>query len=107
MMKRLIGLVMCLLASTMQAYSQGQEPLPKVAGKYQCRADPRECLLGETFSVTQSGDRVDSSSEKGEALHARMTAERFLTMGAPWNTLGIIYGSDIQWSNGTRWVKTN
>jgi hypothetical protein len=86
--------------------SQGQEPLPKLTGKYQCQPDPRDCLLGQTFNVTQSGERVEISSDKGEALFARMTTERSLTMGAPWNALGVIYGSDIQWSNGTRWVKT-
>lgn len=59
-------------------------------------AGSRECLLGQTFSVTQSGDRVEISNEKGEALVAGATTETFLTMGAPWNALGVIYGSDIQ-----------
>jgi hypothetical protein len=105
-MKRLISAMMCLLASTLHAHSQGQEPLPTLTGKYRCQPDPRDCLLGQTFSVTRSGDRVKISSEKGEALFARMTTERLLTMGPPWNALGVIYGRDIQWSNGTRWVKT-
>jgi hypothetical protein len=106
-MKRLTGMVMCLLASTMHAYSQGPDALPKLTGKYRCQPDPRDCLLGQTFSVTQSGDRVEISSDKGEALFARLATDRSLTMGAPWNVLGVIYGSDIQWSNGTRWGKTD
>ena len=105
-MQRLIGIAMCLLASTMQAHPQGQEPPLKLTGKYRCQPDPRDCLLGQTFSVKQSGDRVEISNEKGEALVAGVTTETFLTMGAPWNALGVIYGSDSQWSNGTRWVKT-
>jgi hypothetical protein len=105
-MKRLIGIAMCLLASTMHVHSQGQEPA-KPTGKYRCEPDRRGCLLGQTFSVTQSGDRLEIASDKGEALFARLTTDRSLTMGPPWNALGVIYGSDIQWSNGTRWIKTD
>jgi hypothetical protein len=106
-MKRTIVMVMCLLASNMHAYPQGPEPPPRMTGKYRCQLDPRECLLGHTFTVTLSGDRIDIASEKGEPLFARMTSDRSLAMGPPWNVPGVIYGSDIQWSNGTRWVKVD
>lgn len=101
------AMAVLLLASTMAAHAQESKALPELKGKYRCEPQPRECLLGNTFSVSQSGDRLEMENEKGERLRAQVTSDIMVTMGPPWNILGVIYGSSIQWSNGTKWAKAD
>lgn len=106
-MKSLTAMVALLLVSIPLAHAEGLKVPPSLAGKYRCQPDPRECLMGQTFTVTQSGDRLEMENEKGERSRAEMTSGMTLTMGPPWNILGMIYDRAIQWSNGTRWAKAD
>ena len=105
-MRRIMGVaVALLLASTSCALAE--ESTPNLTGKYRCEPEPRECLLGKTFAVTQSGNSLEMENEKGERTYAQVIGDRSLTMGPPWNSLGVIYGTSIQWSNGTKWAKAD
>jgi hypothetical protein len=106
-MKSMTTTVALLLVSIPFANAEGSKVAPNLAGKYRCQPDPRECLMGQTFTVTQSGDRLEIENEKGEHSRAELTSHMTLTMGPPWNNLGTIYGGAIQWSNGTRWAKAD
>lgn len=102
-MKSLAAVVALVLVSILAHAEESKAP-PSLAGKYRCQPDPRECLMGQTFTVTQSGDRLEMENEKGECSRARLTSHMTLTMGPPWNALGVIYSGAIQWSNGTKWA---
>ena len=94
-----------LLTSTIIANAEESKAPSNLAGKYRCEPQPRECMRGTTFTVTQSGNRIEMENEKGERSFAQFTSDTGLAMGSPWNTLGVVYGNSIQWSNGTRWVR--
>jgi hypothetical protein len=94
-----------LLTSTIIANAEESKAPPNLTGKYRCEPQPRECVLGKTFTVTLSGKRLEMENEKGEKSFAQFTSDTGLAMGSPWNTLGVVYGNSIQWSNGTRWVR--
>src|SRR5205807_6709904 len=87
-----------------QAQSTSQ---PNLAGTYRCEPDPRPCQSGNTFTVTQSGNKLDMKNEEGTAAEAALTSNISLSSGPPWNMLGIVLPSNggIQWSNGTKWRK--
>jgi hypothetical protein len=108
LMKESMGaMVVLLLASTLSGHTQESKAPPDLGGKYRCEPQPRECQLGKTFVVTQSGTRLEMENEKGERIHAQRTSDITITMGPPWNNLGVIYGNSIQWSNGTKWAKAD
>lgn len=107
-MRRLMSAVVIgLFATAMPAQAQESKTPRDLAGKYRCDPEPRECLLGKTFAVTQSGNRLEMENEKGERVRAQVTGDITLTMGPPWNTLGVVYGRAIQWSNGTKWTRAD
>lgn len=100
-------MVVLLLAWTIPAHTQESKAPPDLKGKYSCEPGPRECLLGKTFVVTQSGNRLEMENEKGERAYGQRTSDITITIGPPWNTLGLIYGNSIEWSNGTKWARAD
>jgi hypothetical protein len=102
-----MGVAAALLLASTSALAEDSRESPRLTGKYRCEPEPRECLLGKTFTVAQSGNRLETKNEKGERSYAHVISDRSLTMGSPWNMLGVIYGTSIQWSNGTKWAKAD
>lgn len=80
---------------------------PNFAGTYRCEPDPSSCKnSGQTFTVTQSGDTLQLKSDNGDVGEAKLTSGTTMSVGGPWNMLGIVLpGGGIQWSNGTAWHK--
>jgi len=84
--------------------AHADETLPNLAGTYRCEPQPAPCTSGQTFTLTQSGDRIEFKSEDGVASHARFTSPISLSGSAPWNSLAVITpDKHVQWSNGTQW----
>jgi hypothetical protein len=84
--------------------SRADETLPNLAGMYRCEPQPAPCQSGQTFTLTQSGDRIEFKSESGFVGHASFTSQISLSGSAPWNWLGVIAPDrHVEWSNGTAW----
>lgn len=86
--------------------AHAQEAVPNLNGTYRCEADPKPCReSGETFTISQSGDEITAKNDKGEIGQGIVTSEMTLSLGPPWNTLGIILPDNrtIEWSAGTKW----
>ena len=99
------GIFLPALAVAMAASAaQAQNP-PAFGGNYRCEPQPAPCQNGQTFSVSQSGNNLDIKNDKGDQGSARITSEKTLSAGPPWNMLGVVYDAEIQWSNGTKWRK--
>ena len=98
-----IAAVLALTAST--AMPQAQTGNLNFSGNYRCEPQPQACRSGQTFSVTQSGNTLQFKSDKGEQGDARLTSDKTLTAGPPWNMFGAVYDGAIEWSNGTKWHK--
>jgi hypothetical protein len=99
------GLVLSAIAAAIIASAaQAQNP-PAFGGNYRCEPQPAPCRNGQTFSVSQSGNNLEIKSDKGDQGSARITSDKTLSAGPPWNMLGVVVDSDIQWSNGTKWRK--
>jgi hypothetical protein len=102
----LISIVALGAFSGIAGTAQAQQ-LPNLAGTYRCEPEPSPCRNGQTFTVSQSGAKLDFKNEKGEAGEATVTSAVSASAGPPWNMLGSI-SSDahlIQWSDGTQWRK--
>jgi len=98
--------VLTLIAASPGARSQ--DKLPDLSGTYHCEAYPVSCTnSGETFTVTQMGSKLTVKNEKGAVGAGDITSNISVSLGPPWNTLGIISadGRTIEWSAGTRWRK--
>ena len=80
---------------------------PNLSGTYSCVPEPSSCQWsGQTFTVAQSGSRLDMKSDKGDIAEGLLSSNISLSVGAPWNMLGVILPDNrIQWSNGTMWQK--
>lgn len=78
---------------------------PDLSGNYRCEPQPRPCELGASFSVTQSGTKLEFKNEKGDQGSAQLTSDITLSAAGPWNMLGVVYDRSIEWSNGTKWRK--
>jgi hypothetical protein len=78
---------------------------PELGGKYRCEPQPDPCRAGATLTLTQHGRTVEIANDKGEHAAAQLTSDTTLSVGGPWNMLGVVYGSSIEWSNGTKWLK--
>ena len=78
---------------------------PELSGKYRCEPQPDRCRSGATFTVTQRDRTLEIASDKGERATAHLTSDTTLSVGGPWNMLGVLYGPSIEWSNGTKWLK--
>ena len=77
-----------------------------LAGTYRCN-DAKICEnSGMTFTVTQSGNTLDVKNDKGAVGQGTVTSPISISMGPPWNMMGVIHEpSAIDWSNGTQWKK--
>jgi hypothetical protein len=90
------------------ATADAQAKLPDLSGTYRCEPYPASCNnSGATFTVTQSGAKVDIKNDKGAVGQGSLTSPMTVSVGAPWNTIGVISpdGRTIEWSAGTRWRK--
>ena len=108
-MKKLSSLSVIVAASaalwTAAAYGQAA---PNIAGTYRCQTDASSCQnSGNTFTVTQTGNALDVKNEKGELGSGTVTSNITISMGPPWNMMGVISNNNrqIEWSNGTKWQK--
>jgi hypothetical protein len=84
-----------------------QPAAPNLSGNYRCVPEPSSCQWsGQTFTIGQSGDRLDMKSDKGDVAQGILSSNKTLSVGAPWNMLGVILPDNrIQWSNGTIWSR--
>jgi hypothetical protein len=98
------GAVFVAIAATTHAADTA--PL---AGTWRCEGHQNVCgWSGTTFTVTQDGSHLTITNEKGESGRGKISADRFLSLGATWNMLGVVHATEegvIDWSNGTRWRK--
>jgi hypothetical protein len=86
--------------------AHADESLPNLAGSYKCEPQPAPCRSGQTFTVTQNGDRIEFKSDNGFVGQAKLTSRISLSGTPPWNSLGVITSDNhVQWSNGTEWRK--
>jgi hypothetical protein len=78
-----------------------------LSGTYRCMPEPNSCQWsGKSFTVAQTGTRLDMKSDKGDVAQGLLSGNTTLSVGAPWNMLGVILPDNrIQWSNGTVWRK--
>jgi hypothetical protein len=97
---------MVTTAIALAAAAQAQQ-LPKLAGTYRCEPEPSPCQNGQTFTVSQSGNKLDFKDEKGHVGEGTVTSNISVSVGPTWNMLGTILRDNrvIQWSNGTQWRK--
>jgi len=87
------------------AYAAQQANL---AGTYRCGPDAKSCQWsGTTFTVTQTGANLEVKNEKNEVGSGTVTSAITVSMGPPWNMMGLVSGDSrtIDWSNGTQWRK--
>jgi hypothetical protein len=87
---------------------QAEDALPNLSGTYRCEADPAPCKnSGQMFTLSQSGDKFEAKNDKGDVGAGTVTSRISVTLGPPWNTLGIILPDNktIEWSAGTKWLK--
>jgi hypothetical protein len=107
--KALLSLTISMLAAIAACPSaHAQDKLPDLAGTYHCEAYPVSCNnSGQTFTVTQMGAKVMVKNDKGDVGQGTLTSSISVSLGPPWNTIGIISadGRTIEWSAGTRWRK--
>jgi hypothetical protein len=91
--------------STGGALAQGAAP--NLSGTYKCQPEPVSCQAsGQTFTIQQNGNKLDMKSDKGDTAQGQMSSNTTMSVGAPWNMLGVVEpGNSIQWSNGTQWIK--
>jgi hypothetical protein len=102
----MIAALACLSASSV-GWALAQGAAPSLSGTYRCEPEPVSCQWsGQTFTVEQSGTRLDMKNDKGDVGRGLLSSNTTLSVGAPWNMLGVIEPSNrIQWSNGTQWRK--
>lgn len=83
-----------------------QQPLPDLSGTYRCMPDHRPCR-SSSFSVSQSGRKLDVTADQGEIGSGTVTSGISVTLGPPWNVFGTILPDqrEIEWSTGTRWQR--
>src|SRR5438477_10058694 len=101
-----ISLIATAAVSLLLGTARAEEAPPNLAGTYRCEPQPAPCLAGQSFTVTQNGDRIEFKSDSGAVGHAKLTSSISLSGIAPWNSLGVIAAENrVQWSNGTQWRK--
>ena len=96
-----------LAATALHGYARAQGAALKLDGTYRCVPEPNSCQWsGQTFTIEQTGNRLDMKSDKGDIAQGLVSSNITLSVGAPWNMLGVILPDKrIQWSNGTIWTK--
>jgi hypothetical protein len=102
-------LILGLAASAfaMQDRAAAQGAAPNLSGTYRCVPEPSSCQWsGNTFTIVQNGKTLDMKNDKGDVAQGLVSSNITLSVGAPWNMLGVIEPDHaIQWSNGTLWRK--
>jgi len=99
---------LALTAVTFIGLAVAAEQVPNLAGTYKCGPDKKACQLsGATFTVTQKGNAIEAKNEKNDVGAGTVTSNISVSMGPPWNMLGVISdgAKTIDWSNGTQWKK--
>src|SRR5205085_8997744 len=83
-----------------------ESAVPNLGGTYRCMSDTRPCQ-SSTFSVSQSGGKLEVKSEQGLVAEVQVTSPVSVSLGPPWNVNGIILPDrrTIEWSAGTRWQR--
>jgi hypothetical protein len=108
-MKTMIGraLYTSMIAGMIVAPARSQPASPSLSGTYRCEPEPVSCQQrGQTFTITQSGTSLELKSDKGDDARGTLTSNISISVGGPWNMLGVILPDNrIQWSNGTDWRK--
>jgi len=104
-----------IIVSTLAAFAlfgplaaRAADQTPNMSGSYRCGPDAKACQWsGDSFTVTQTGNKLDIKNDKGAIGTATVTSAITISAGPPWNMLGVISGGDrvIDWSNGTQWRK--
>ena len=103
----LVSTITALTAIALLGSAQGAQQA-NLSGTYRCGPDAKSCQWsGTTFTVTQTGSNLDVKNEKNELGSGTVTSATTVSMGPPWNMLGLISGDSrqIDWSNGTQWRK--
>jgi hypothetical protein len=105
--KLVIAAVAVGLSTAATGPAAAQVAAPNLGGTYRCEPEPVSCeWSGQTFTIEQSGTKLDMKNDKGDVGQGFLTSSVTLGVGAPWNMLGVIEpGNRIQWSNGTQWRK--
>ena len=96
-----------LAAVAIEGHALAEPAASKISGSYRCEPEPSSCQWsGQTFTIDQTGTRLDMKNDKGEIGQGLLSSNITLSVGAPWNMLGVILPDNrIQWSNGTIWRK--
>lgn len=105
--KLLLTMVAIGFSAAFAGAAVAQGAAPSLSGTYRCEPEPVSCQWsGQTFTIRQSGTRLDMKNDKGDVGQGLLSSNSTLSVGAPWNMLGVIEPGDrIQWSNGTQWRK--
>jgi hypothetical protein len=95
------------LSAALAGPAAAQGAAPNLSGTYRCEPEPVSCQWsGQTFTIQQSGTKLDMKNDKGDVGQGLLSSNSTLSVGAPWNMLGVIEPDNrIQWSNGTQWRK--
>ncbi len=84
-------------------FAQGSAP--NLSGTYRCTPEPAPCQA-PTFSVSQVGQTLEIQAEKGPVAEGKLTSNVTVSLGPPWNSIGVVLpDGSIQWSSGTHWRK--
>ena len=96
-----------LVALALPGRAPAQPAAPNLTGTYRCQPEPSSCQWsGQSFTIMQDGTKLDMKSDKGDVGQGLLSSNTTLSVGAPWNMLGVILPDQrIQWSNGTVWSK--
>jgi len=103
----LLGVTLILGAIIPPASGPAAESsIPNLSGTYRCLADTRPCQ-SSTFTISQSGRKLEVKSEQGEVGEAQVTSPLSISLGPPWSVNGIILSDQrtIEWSAGTHWQR--
>ena len=75
--------IIMLAAVSMPEQAYAQDALPNLSGTYRCEADSASCKnSGQTFTLSQSGDKLEVKNEKGE-VGAGMVTSKILSEPGP------------------------
>jgi hypothetical protein len=87
--------------------AQAEKAAPNLSGNYRCVPNPTPCAKdATTFTVTHKGNRVEFKSDGGLEGGGTATSPMTISVGAPWNMMGVVHKEgEIHWSNGTIWRK--
>ena len=94
-----------VVAATWPTSAQAEQLVPNLAGNYRCEAATSPCHAS-IFSIAQSGAKLDIKADNGQTGYGHLTSPITVSLGSPWNLLGVIReDGTIDWSTGTKWRK--